>query len=1292
MVSDGGTEAYRPGCMFGAGEARDLLARADLSRHALSGESGFYPAHRAHQVMAIAAAVTCLVLHGDPADVALVESGLVALEDHSMGFEHVVGEAQEAIEHFVRRPAVGPAELDRLARSRSAHVRRSLCLGLAKRERSEVVARLETLARDPYSIVRIAAREVLPAGHLPPWYGVFSRDPFPEVVAHLRAVSGAASSTKLEGEARALADEVCAAFLKPWWELEPVERDVVARCQSLPDALLLDLAANVASLEIHHRPHFVALEAATREGGPRLLVELVTRWVELMGRASHLAATVARAVDLFGMPDAEKRRLGRRLLEVIRGADLDADVLRVVEDLALDLVKGAPSDEIAPCLVAEGALLVAPSYPLYRLVDSWESAPRELLEWARHAALEGGAFASTDIWSLVKNVLSKGPVAEERAVALRFVGDDDPSPVPAWAHDAEVGATSHPGRTWALGMLLDRGFEPGPHTIPAQRAIELFRVPKNREAFLRTSALVAYVLPEARAALVRGELSFPEAHLVATSAVDLSGTSKVPCLYRSTLDDAERAVFDPRAFEPLDEATFAAYLELRRAHVFAGPGLEQVDFDVVGPDSAEGRELAMALARGVVSGERVAFEQVRRELLIRPTPVLVEALREVGAVDDRLGVDGDFVVDEVTRAEASLSGAKGAWKSRFDHRRRKLVPGTKLFPDLALVPLDRARAWLARAVDAIDSNEPPLHEIGYGVSRHCRFTLQFAAAACVLHGDTTAAIPIADAIRDELVPEAVDLTILAERVGELVALMPASTKRVRILAKDDSVYVRLAVAGALRARDPGAHELLVALAQDVNIEVSNTAKAAIGEGALPWWLGVFRRDPAESLSDEEAESLTPVFEEIRAAVALGRERLRDRRASAAALGKLSAALPVHLAAELARSRGREIDLRDGPAPCLVAALRREGAGELLLELLSGWRGDPNFVLWFDPNLIAPLRKAERAKFVAGALRFAADLGSPEGRDLARVVALALGRTDAAAAADTLVALASEDEEGFFVVAGAFEGLLKKARAAPLEPWALRHVLRDADASHLDVDRLAEAVLARAPREAVRPAALAALAVPTRRAWAVAQLVGRCHVAELDGSRASRVAALYADPDFRHCFFTASLLKLALRHARRDLVDGRLELPEALMVVRCVMASSSPNADGDDEKPAKRPVAPLSEREREAYIAARRGYVFKGKGWRLLDLDVVGAGSELGLATLEAAVEAAAQGDDKAANAVAAALFGHSDADVARAALRIAKGYGDAGLPSLLHMALSFALPALGMDEEMKALRERRDRD
>ena len=234
---------------FTTSEARDLLLRARGPTRTGSSTHPFAQLRVLQWNTAVVAAATALALHGETGDLVRVADALAEVERHEWPGSPLLTSLWETLRSFVRDAWPAP-EAKALASHPSTTVREVLARALeGKWEEPEAVAILGGLAGDLASRVRASARKVLPEGHLPPWYGVFSADPIPEAEAWARR-SATGSSEAAARKARKLVQELCATFVKgPWAVEEGAIPKLAARLDLLPDALVVDLASHVGDLD-----------------------------------------------------------------------------------------------------------------------------------------------------------------------------------------------------------------------------------------------------------------------------------------------------------------------------------------------------------------------------------------------------------------------------------------------------------------------------------------------------------------------------------------------------------------------------------------------------------------------------------------------------------------------------------------------------------------------------------------------------------------------------------------------------------------------------------------------------------------------------------------------------------------------------------------------------------------------------------------------------------------------------------------------------------------------------------
>lgn len=1273
---------------FTTSEARDLLLRARGPTRTGSSTHPFAQLRVLQWNTAVVAAATALALHGETGDLVRVADALAEVERHEWPGSPLLTALWETLRSFVRDVWPAP-EAKALTSHPSTTVREILARALeGKWEEPEAVAILGGLAGDLASRVRASARKVLPEGHLPPWYGVFSADPIPEAEAWARR-SATGSSEAAARKARKLVQELCATFVKgPWAVEEGAIPKLAARLDLLPDALVVDLASHVGDLDELREPSPILQAAACREGGVDLVVSYVERWIAR--RVRFVDSVIAKVIE--GAPVAVRHALGFRLLA--RSSELDEPARTKMLGDALPLLPGADPARLVPWAIATVDEL--PSSRLEDMCDTLEGvvgdAASDLVSWAQRALEAGTAFSTPGRAALTRVALGKLAPDARRELAQRLVATDDEDLPAPWEieGDRDAHVRGSPERRWALEILVGLD-EEGPQTDPAA-AHRLFDDPKNRACFLSSRALVPYVLPPAREALRRGELSFREARLVAGAVCDLSGTDRA--IHRSDYVEENLARFGHEALAPLDAQELEAYFVARRGHSFEGPGVALADFGVVGSSSAEGATLIDALVSSALAGDSRAIHTLKRELAVRPSRELVDAVtaafpRDPDAQYGSLAVAADMAEGELANSDYYL---------RRTQEMSMVRPGVVARPDDALLPLPRARALLQESAARVDdAGYAGVEGFGLPYSHH-RACAAFAMAVCALHSDTSILAQVA-AVLEWDTPDAVVNDAAAEVLEVLVGLSSAKDAAVRKLAKRDAVGIREALARGLRAEEPEARALLLALATDVNGDVRNVARTALGEGAVPWWTGIFSRDPTDLVSDEEADRLAPVFAAI--VEELGPRPVGARRRSEAAIAELSRALPFALAKDLALRASRVERFGVVFPPWVGPAVEREGGLDIVLEILALPHESTFAFSGAIEKLVSFLSPADRSRFVVEAIGRTSTGDAFLRTVIARHLTKLARPRDADAIAEAILELDHEECEALPDVCADWVPWFELRRTMPerLVAWAIACLEEPPDEDHAGKESLVRCALKKAPRETVRKLALGALAQPGRRVWALRELLGRCHEPSLDGPRSARMRAFYEDPELRAAFLKDDvLLRLALPLARQDLVDGRLELRDAWHVAETIVrasetsddvqsSSSSRRARGrsapSKARPKKPRIPPLTRAEREAYVGLRGTVRFEGEAWRILDFDVLGVESPEARAHLDAALEAVQSGDDEAADAIGLMLHFHPRTEVFLATgFAMARVYDGAGIPERLCTGLARACQRLGIEPEV----------
>ena len=1264
--------------LFSAPEARDMLLRAREPVHTSRKSSPFYQARKRQWRAAVVGAASCLAVHGDEADVPRIVDAMLQMQRHEGYVSHPVLDLRSAIARFVIDAREGSPLATTLAAHPSAHVRLALIEGLSQRDAdTDAKARLVALACDHDAWVRASAREAAKEP-IAPWTGIFSHDPLDEAVAWARsqacvsAAAGAAKAAAAEAEARALVTELCDTFGKHPSRIDDVEADLAARCALLPDTLALDLTRHAASLRPFRGPSPLVRMAVARDGGAELFVELVRRWIREEPYVSGGLLERAFEGDDFA---ATRSRLGTAALAAA-SVEVSSAEGRILVDVALSLLKDGDAEEVARWLV-EHVDMLSPStlYAFSRVVVRGGRAPEVLLVWAREQVMSGAAFTCAERSHLVTTALDAAPKDERRALAARFVGDEGDIAAPGPGDDDSDSDTipADPRRSWALLALLGGGGS----RAADERALlagSLFAHPKNRPCFLASESLVRFVLPAARAALARGELGFPQARRL-VSAMSRPADETSGADGESTGANAEPVI------APLDAVEMAGYEAARAGHRFEGPGLAFEDLDVIGRDTERGQALMRAIVAAAARKEPSAVEVLKRELFFHPTRELVAASEEAFPTeDDDVADPTDSVCWSIEHAEDMLDAAErgvpldlGALPDPVT----KLVPFAHARATDPLIPQTDVRSMLRRAVSGLD--EPGF--TSGALLTHRRAAVVLAATASVLYGDTSPMPALAEAIDWGLMDD--DLLVAAgECITEMVALSRGGDKTVAGLAKSTSHAVRAATARGLRASDPASRAILLRLVTDDSARVRNAAKGSLGEGAVPWWVGIFSRDPTEMLSDEEAAAHSKVLATIANLLGPPARGKTPARLSPERIMKLSRSLPAALACDLARQQGRDPSSWH-VSPWVFAVMRREGAEDVLADLVEARAVGAEHDFHALRQVAKGMPRAAQSRLALRALRIGAYGNEDAIPFVMELVKGLLRPADAAAVAQELVEIAANDEEAFALACGSFVSYFGRLRAAPpvLVDWALGQIARDEEDDIVWPDQLAKAVLSRAPRERVKPAALAALGSKwvDRKQWALGELLGRLHDSSVDGPKAARVRAFYEEPAYRDAFLTDRVLVfVALPLARADLAAGRLEFASALAVAKAVVGSARGLQVWQAKAKRPRVTKPLTAEERAAYLEARAAFRFEGETWHMLDYDVVGSSSEVGQAHLAAAIAAVEEGDHEAADALGRALYKAPEGALLDAGMAMAKLYADVGLPELLRRGLEEAHVKLGI--------------
>lgn len=1277
-----------------------MLLTAERARTLLEsvhGPAGFPPkispyhhARSSQWKAAVVAGVSCLSVLGDESDAELMSDALALLRRFENDYNRLVRDARASLASYVRRMPPPSVVLRTLAEHPCAQVRAALAEGLkAHSTHPEALKALLSLARDHAATVRYAARKAAPKDALEWWVGIFSADPVDAAVTWAKE-RAPRSPEKAEKDVRALIEEIYAVFAKEWWETADEEK-LVAKWGLLPDALIVDLVRNVAELGLAARPSPLVAAAARRQGGPELVVELTCRWAK--GHEHHLAFQVAEALKPPALA-AARRAVGELAVAESCAPGRSPAERNVLAELVLHVL-GHDVHGLAPWLIAAEPELA--SYTLSQAgsaIAKAKKATPALVAWAIAQLESGAAYASRGRRLLVESVLATVPAAERRALAWRYVGVAVNAPVAALEREeankrrddeAEDKTDSDPRREWALGELLRGAYDPKSSGPLLPLAESLYAVEANRARLLQSAALVSLVIRPARAELRGGGLTFPEARLVAT-AIRSVANGPIPGSDVSLSDEDRARIVASLANESdrtdLDETERAAYLAVRRTHRFEGAGLALPDFDVVGFGSDEGSALLRALLSAAEAGERVACQRIALELYSRPTQALVDAVQAV-IPDDVEEHDDESALASLAYpldyAHAKLHGTRLG----LTHRQVKLAPGHAARSDEALISVVEARSLVTRGVDGVNDRMMTTSQLAFS---HQWAVLALASSASVLHGDTSNLRLLAEAADHDLL-DADYRGILLGSTRDLIALSPSKDPVVRRLAKSADRGIRYAVASALRADDAGSRALLLTLVSDPNVDVRNAARSALGEGAVPWWTGIFSRDPTDALSDEDATELAPTFAAIAAALGPTPKGEYRKVTPEKEVMRLSRALPAALACDLARQQGRDGADAYRLSPWVLAAAPREGGEAVLAEILAVQaRGELGS---FHGVALAArkLSRAARLRFALLALQFGAYKKRVHNATLLELVVKLLRPADIDVITTELLTIFTTDEDAFERTCRSFTAYFTRRRHVPppLLDWAFRHIESEEDDKRHCTDTFAKALLTKAPRDRARAAALRLLvsASASQKDWALRELLGRLHVPALDGPRPARIRSLYEEPSLRRVFLNdGKLLPLALAHARADLRNHRLEFPEAR---RVAFATRRKLQEKSSVRAADLPAAELS-----AYLAVRETFRFEGATWHLSDFEIIGHNTRRGQAHLAAALAAVQAGDDEAATLLGHLLLRSANEEYFETGMAMARVYAESGLPPMLRMGLEEAHERLGIpiDEPFR----RRDDD
>jgi len=1253
-------------------QARALLGRTSNRRLRLL-DGKFSSVRDMQWFNALAAGGTACALLDDVEAIEQVAAALAAVHRHGSFTYRPETDLRIALSRLVALAGASSAAVARLASHPDAEVRRAVAEGLPLEGPARALVRSFVVDRD--ANVRTVARKRLAPEELPPWLGFFTVDPIAPIAAALSA-GGEPEAAALE-RASTLVDAIVAAQENGKLVFSPA---LEALCAQLPDAVLVDLARQVATEYgplVDVSPLLVL--AAGREGGVAFALATVERWLREKGRfVSGSFSKVARAETV---PPSVRSRLAWAAAERALAADVNVD--HVGELLALAVALFVPEELerfVALFLAHEkgphgeaivNALYFRVTFPLTPELERWAEAEIE----------SGNAFASSGRQSMTCGIVGRGAADRARGLALRCA-----SPTFVLAEKERDDAR----RRWALATLFSDVHDDATMGTKADFVAAMYAVERNRACILADAGLAMYALPHVRMALRRGELDFPAARVVARAVRRVYGPPPDPPRIRR--DPPDLVSLDPYlggedVRGPLREEETRAYDRARELHVFAGPGARYADFDVVGAESARGVALAEALAREAGRGNAVAAEKLRSELFECQSAAHAAAARTLDFVALNDPALDELFTEVVAVENANAAGATGPSR-KGRHRSAPLRPGAAAFAWVPCMSVREARKLLRR----VNTLEDRIGHVGEGPAnglaiRHRSAVVKLAGAALVLHGHGAFFEELTEAIDYGVVDDAA-VGEVAALVGSMVALSDPETTNLEVALGHGYVRVRASVAENLRPDEPAGRRLLLRLADDESQYVRETAKGVLGAGAVPWWVGIFTRDPALGLSDAEARALEKTLKAV--ASAIDPPDGEQKRPDARTITRLSKKLPADLACDIGRQQGKAKHAFFDVSPWIVAALPREGSERMVRDLVVSWIDREGFFGHSFADVLRACAPVDRRRF-AEALFELFPSESEGARRLDELLAAVAPDDFAERIWQKIVAYDGLDDEALDALCHTWKPWLSRLDElpSPIVAWAVAEMRKLPSEERTEARALAEVLVKRAPPAALRPLAFDAVGSENeaQRRWGIGMLLGPCHDSSLDGPRAARVRAFFADEALRRDILADDeLVRVCLPLARAALRKGELGFPEARRVAYAVLEVTRNKAKqatkGKKRKAPRRgssgePAHGLSASELRAYLAARASFVFAGERWTLSDPDIVGTTGDLADAHWNSAARAAEEGDNRALRALGIALFGMPSESILDIALRLAGTYGEAGVPETLRYALERAHEALG---------------
>ncbi len=380
---------------------------------------------------------------------------------------------------------------------------------------------------------------------------------------------------------------------------------------------------------------------------------------------------------------------------------------------------------------------------------------------------------------------------------------------------------------------------------------------------------------------------------------------------------------------------------------------------------------------------------------------------------------------------------------------------------------------------------------------------------------------------------------IVEAIGALLARLPADDPRWRRYATSEDPRLRRVVAERADSTTAAGSAWIQALRRDGVDAVRSAARARPLDAPVEWWSGAFSFDPWTVVPREQRGELEGALRTVVEAAELSaHQRAQDGAAIAAALVSLPTPLLRDAVERLLLGWGHGSQWLD---PVLGHVLAGPGGPAWLWERLA--RVDLSRVLGKDlTTMLGAVPAAVRAPVLvelAGALVAAALREDDEAHYLAHGMVQALASSWPAEADPLpLVAVIGRlDARTHLILHRTLVGVLvAPAHADAVAPRLLEEQERGEGALRALLAERAAAVIAAASPALVRPFAVRALHAeePARRAWAVAEVLGRCHQPEHDPPREALAAELWGRPATRaavleqHASAIVGLLRAKLR--------------------------------------------------------------------------------------------------------------------------------------------------------------------